>query len=76
MTHPARPLIGPAPALFLLLPGPPATANEALQALLNDNPEQIGKPSRRMVGPLIAQIAAIGDAGRCRRSWRRPWPSR
>ncbi|MCZ0960105.1 urea ABC transporter permease subunit UrtB [Paracoccus sp. EF6] len=41
----------------------PASANPALEAVIADNLDQIEKPSRRTVEPLVAQIAATGPEG-------------
>nr|WP_229665001.1 urea ABC transporter permease subunit UrtB [Paracoccus acridae] len=41
----------------------PASANPALQAVVAENLDQIEKPSRRTVEPLVAQIAATGPEG-------------
>ncbi|WP_370463829.1 urea ABC transporter permease subunit UrtB [Paracoccus acridae] len=49
-------------ALTLLL-AMPASANPALQAVVAENLDQIEKPSRRTVEPLVAQIAATGPEG-------------
>ncbi|GHG12116.1 branched-chain amino acid ABC transporter permease [Paracoccus aerius] len=55
-----RPLIVLALALLLALP---AAANPALEAVIAGNLDQIEKPSRRTVEPLVAQIAATGPEG-------------
>ncbi|WP_237168308.1 urea ABC transporter permease subunit UrtB [Paracoccus shandongensis] len=55
-----RPLIVLLAALCLAAP---ATANPALEAVIADNLDQIEKPSRRSVEPLVAQIAATGPEG-------------
>ena len=49
-------------ALTLLLAAP-AAANPALEAVIADNLDQIEKPSRRSVEPLVARIAATGPEG-------------
>ncbi|MDP5306867.1 urea ABC transporter permease subunit UrtB [Paracoccus spongiarum] len=48
---------------MLALPGAPALANPQLQAVITENIDQIRKPSRRTVAPLVAQIAATGPEG-------------
>lgn len=63
MTHTPRPLIAALLAILLLIPALPARANDALQAVVAQNMDQIAKPSRRTVGPLIDQIAATGPQG-------------
>lgn len=55
-----RPLIALVLTLLLALP---AAANPALEAVIADNLDQIEKPSRRTVEPLVAQIAATGPEG-------------
>ncbi|WP_442952593.1 urea ABC transporter permease subunit UrtB [Paracoccus benzoatiresistens] len=55
-----RPLIALALTLLLAMP---ASANPALEAVIADNLDQIEKPSRRTVEPLVAQIAATGPEG-------------
>lgn len=55
-----RPLIALALTLLLAMP---ASANPALQAVVAENLDQIEKPSRRTVEPLVAQIAATGPEG-------------
>ena len=55
-----RPLIALALTLLLAVP---ASANPALEAVIADNLDQIEKPSRRTVEPLVAQIAATGPEG-------------
>lgn len=55
-----RPLIVLLLTLCLALP---AAANPALEAVIADNLDQIEKPSRRTVEPLVAQIAASGPEG-------------
>ena len=55
-----RPLIALALTLLLALP---ATANPALEAVVAENLDQIEKPSRRTVEPLVVQIAATGPEG-------------
>lgn len=47
-------------SLFLVLP---AAANPALEAVIADHLDQIERPSRRTVEPLVAQIAATGPEG-------------
>ncbi|MEF9604398.1 hypothetical protein O4J55_19455, partial [Paracoccus sp. PXZ] len=47
-------------SLFLALP---AAANPALEAVIADHLDQIERPSRRTVEPLVAQIAATGPEG-------------
>ncbi|MBC9247394.1 urea ABC transporter permease subunit UrtB [Paracoccus sp. 11-3] len=49
--------------LALLATALPATANTALEQIVTNNLEQIQRPSRRTVQPLIAQIAATGPEG-------------
>ncbi|KGJ10377.1 urea ABC transporter permease subunit UrtB [Paracoccus versutus] len=49
--------------LLTLLLALPAAANPALEAVVADNLDQIEKPSRRTVGPLVAEIAATGPEG-------------
>ena len=49
-------------SLALLMPLA-AGANPALDALLRDNADQIRRPSRQTVGPLIDSIAATGPEG-------------
>ncbi|MFC0201046.1 urea ABC transporter permease subunit UrtB [Paracoccus rhizosphaerae] len=49
-------------ALALILPIP-ALANPALQAVVDGNIDQIERPSRLTVGPLVAEIAATGPEG-------------
>ncbi len=56
----SRPLIAIALTLLLALP---AAANPALEAVIAGNLDQIEKPSRRTVEPLVAQIAATGPEG-------------
>ena len=63
MTHATRPLIAALVAFLLLIPALPARANDALRAVVAQNMDQIEKPSRRTVGPLIDQIAATGAEG-------------
>ena len=63
MTQKTRPLLAALLALSLLIPALPAGANPALQSVIADNLDQIEKPSRRTVGPLIDQIAATGPEG-------------
>ncbi|ABL72084.1 amino acid/amide ABC transporter membrane protein 1, HAAT family [Paracoccus denitrificans PD1222] len=46
--------------LFLALP---AAANPALEAVIADNLDQIERPSRRTVEPVVARIAATGPEG-------------
>lgn len=46
--------------LFLALP---AAANPALEAIVSDKLDQIERPSRRAVEPLVAEIAATGPEG-------------
>lgn len=41
----------------------PAQANPELQSLIADNVDQIERPSRRTISPLIEQIAATGPEG-------------
>ena len=48
---------------LLIAPALPAMANPALDAVIADNLGQIEKPSRRTVGPLVAEIAATGPEG-------------
>ncbi|MDQ1901692.1 urea ABC transporter permease subunit UrtB [Paracoccus sp. WLY502] len=55
-----RPMIALVLTLLLALP---ASANPALEAVIADNLDQIEKPSRRTVEPLVAQIAATGPEG-------------
>jgi urea transport system permease protein len=55
-----RPLIALVLTLLLAMP---ASANPALEAVIADNLDQIEKPSRRTVEPLVAQIAATGPEG-------------
>ena len=55
-----RPLIVLVLTLCLALP---AGANPALQAVIDANLDQIEKPSRRTVEPLVADIAATGPEG-------------
>lgn len=55
-----RPLIALVLTLLLALP---AAANPALEAVIADNLDQIEKPSRRTVEPLVVQIAATGPEG-------------
>nr|WP_306754882.1 urea ABC transporter permease subunit UrtB [Paracoccus sp. M09] len=55
-----RPLIVLAVTLFLAAP---AAANPALEAVIADNLDQIEKPSRRSVEPLVGRIAATGPEG-------------
>nr|WP_240643591.1 urea ABC transporter permease subunit UrtB [Paracoccus siganidrum] len=50
-------------ALILTVPAPPAAANPALEAVLAENLDQIERPSRRTVEPLVAEIAATGPEG-------------
>ncbi|UFS66478.1 urea ABC transporter permease subunit UrtB [Paracoccus denitrificans] len=47
-------------SLFLALP---AAANPALEAVIADNLDQIERPSRRTVEPVVARIAATGPVG-------------
>ncbi len=47
-------------SLFLALP---AAANPALEAVIADNLDQIERPSRRTVEPVVARIAATGPEG-------------
>ncbi|WP_425467249.1 urea ABC transporter permease subunit UrtB [Paracoccus haeundaensis] len=49
-------------ALALILPWS-AQANPALQAVIDANLDQIERPSRQTVGPLVDQIAATGPEG-------------
>lgn len=49
--------------LLTLLLALPAAANPALEAVVSDNLDQIEKPSRRTVEPLVAEIAATGPEG-------------
>lgn len=49
--------------LLTLLLALPAAANPALEAVVADNLDQIEKPSRRTVEPLVAEIAATGPEG-------------
>ncbi len=55
-----RPLIALVLTLCLALP---ASANPALEAVIADNLDQIQKPSRKTVEPLVAEIAATGPEG-------------
>ncbi|WP_407946962.1 urea ABC transporter permease subunit UrtB [Paracoccus lichenicola] len=55
-----RPLIV---LLLTLLSALPASANPALEAVIARNLDQIEKPSRRTVEPLVAEIAATGPEG-------------
>ena len=55
-----RPLLA---VVLTLLLAVPAGANPALEAVIADNLEQIEKPSRRTVEPLVAEIAATGPEG-------------
>jgi urea transport system permease protein len=55
-----RPLIVLALTLLLAVP---AAANPTLEAVIADNLDQIEKPSRRSVEPLVARIAATGPEG-------------
>lgn len=55
-----RPLIALVLTLLLALP---ASANPALEAVVADNLDQIQKPSRKTVEPLVAEIAATGPEG-------------
>ncbi|MBK4214578.1 urea ABC transporter permease subunit UrtB [Paracoccus caeni] len=50
-------------ALSLLALPQISAANPALEAVIADNLDQIEKPSRRTVEPLIAEIAATGPEG-------------
>ncbi|WP_425606791.1 urea ABC transporter permease subunit UrtB [Paracoccus maritimus] len=63
MTHAARPLIVLLLTVLTLLSALPAAANPALRAVIADNLDQIERPSRTTVGPLIDQIAATGPEG-------------
>ncbi|MFV0384917.1 urea ABC transporter permease subunit UrtB [Paracoccus sp. (in: a-proteobacteria)] len=45
------------------MPAPPALANPQLETVITDHLDQIAKPSRRTVGPLVAEIAATGPEG-------------
>ncbi|MDF3905569.1 urea ABC transporter permease subunit UrtB [Paracoccus sp. AS002] len=49
--------------LLTLLLALPAAANPALEAVVSENLDQIEKPSRRTVEPLVAEIAATGPEG-------------
>ncbi|TBN42573.1 urea ABC transporter permease subunit UrtB [Paracoccus subflavus] len=49
--------------VLTLLLAMPASANPALEAVIADNLDQIEKPSRRTVEPVVAQIAATGPEG-------------
>lgn len=64
MTSPLRALSLIALVLMLLVPALPAQANPELEALIAGNMDQIERPSRRSVGPLIEQIAATGPEGK------------
>lgn len=58
-----RPLTAVIFSLLLLVTALPAAANPVLEQVITDNLEQIQRPSRRTVEPLIAQIAATGPEG-------------
>lgn len=64
MTSSLRALSLIALVLMLLVPALPAQANPELEALIAGNMDQIERPSRRTVGPLIEQIAATGPSGK------------
>lgn len=58
-----RPLIACLLALVLLIPTLPALANPALEGIIADHLDQIERPSRRTVEPLVTEIAATGPEG-------------
>jgi urea transport system permease protein len=58
-----RHLLGILTAFALLMPAQPALANPELQTVISTNLEQIEKPSRLTVEPLVAEIAATGTEG-------------
>lgn len=60
---PSRLLLALSLALTLLTLPHSAFANPALDAVIVDNLDQIEKPSRRTVEPLVAEIAATGPEG-------------
>lgn len=64
MTSSLRVLSCVAILLVLLASAIPAQANPELTALISDNLDQIERPSRRTIGPLIEQIAAAGPEGK------------
>lgn len=58
-----RPLIACLLALALLIPTLPALANPALDRIIADHLDQIERPSRRTIEPLVTEIAATGPEG-------------
>ncbi|WCR19787.1 urea ABC transporter permease subunit UrtB [Paracoccus alcaliphilus] len=50
-------------ALALLIPTLPALANPALDRIIADHLDQIERPSRRTIEPLVTEIAATGPEG-------------
>lgn len=50
-------------ALTCLTLARPAQASPEIQALITENIDQIERPSRRTIAPLIEQIAATGPDG-------------
>lgn len=58
-----RPLIACLLALMLMIPALPVPANPALEGVIAAYPDEIARPSRRTVEPLVAEIAATGPEG-------------